>query len=189
MGYHSKNSGGGSRFSRKTLALVSALGIGASASIFVVNADAAPEPREKSAYSDAARLGRNIIYEKDILPKLQPIAEGSNVEVKLGQQVNYVYKVNAGFPDDANYDNVTAQRWLNLKITQDPAVPFNLLDGKPQIFGLPAKAKWQQVSANTWEVKLGIEYADQLSYAVNNPSNYSYKPEIPAWTPPLLNLK
>ncbi|CAB0848955.1 hypothetical protein FRC0360_00422 [Corynebacterium diphtheriae] len=184
MGYHSKNSGGGSRFSRKTLALVSALGIGASASIFVVNADAAPEPREKSAYSDAARLGRNIIYEKDILPKLQPIAEGSNVEVKLGQQVNYVYKVNAGFPDDANYDNVTAQRWLNLKITQDPAVPFNLLDGKPQIFGLPAKAKWQQVSANTWEVKLGIEYADQLSYAVNNPSNYSYKPEIPAWTPP-----
>lgn len=105
MGYHSKNSGGGSRFSRKTLALVSALGIGASASIFVVNADAAPQPRNDSAYEDANSLGRNVIGE-EYLGRLAPSVKGGEKEAKKGDLVAYEFEVEPGFPSDPG--NVTA---------------------------------------------------------------------------------
>ncbi|CAB0997822.1 hypothetical protein FRC0522_00351 [Corynebacterium diphtheriae] len=168
MGYHSKNSGGGSRFSRKTLALVSALGIGASASIFVVNADAAPKPRNESVYSDAEELGRNVIGSEKLEP-LKPRVTGGSAPVQQGDKVAYEYQVDTGFPADPA--NVTAQRWLKLILKQDPKVPFVLgRDGNPTVNGLPAGAKLSAKGENEWEVVLGAEYLDMVEQGakVNN---------------------
>lgn len=196
MGYHSKNSGGGSRFSRKTLALVSALGIGASASIFVVNADAAPKPRNESVYSDAEELGRNVIGE-EVLGRLEPLVRGGEKEAKKGDPVTYEFEVEPGFPNDPN--NVTAQRWMKIILTEDPKVPFDA-DGdqlKLKAEGISVPITFHKQTSGQWEAVLGAEYLrfdpeddnNTQGAQVNNENHAQWKnpegwPQDTEWEPP-----
>lgn len=105
-----------------------------------------------SAYSD--KIGRNEIG-TETLEKLNPEIVGGEKNVSVGDSVTYKYTVKTGFPQDPN--NVTAQRWVRMVITQDPKVPFTNPPAAGQ-FGIPADAVVTQTGPNEWTVVLGAEY-------------------------------
>nr|WP_231105454.1 hypothetical protein [Corynebacterium pseudotuberculosis] len=104
-----------------------------------------------SAYSD--NIGRNEIGPEP-LEKLKPEIVGGEQSVSVGDSVTYKYTVKTGFPQDPN--NVTAQRWVRLVITQDPKVPFTEEPAAGK-FGIPAGAVVTKTGVNEWTVVLGAE--------------------------------
>lgn len=148
-----------------------------------------------SAYSD--KIGRNEIGTEP-LGKLNPEIVGGSQSVSVGDSVTYKYTVKTGFPQDPN--NVTAQRWVRMVITQDPKVPFTNPPAAGQ-FGIPADAVVTQTGPNEWSVVLGAEYeawqhedtqaADEHNgnlFKVNNSAHALWTNQsalkAPAWAPP-----
>lgn len=105
-----------------------------------------------SAYSD--NIGRNEIG-TELLEKLKPEIVGGSQSVSVGDSVTYKYTVKTGFPQDPN--NVTAQRWVRMVITQDPKVPFTEAPAAGK-FGIPDGAVVTKTGDNEWTVVLGAEY-------------------------------
>nr|WP_256219643.1 hypothetical protein [Corynebacterium ulcerans] len=135
------------RLGRTVAAVVTATSV--SFSGFLVPAASA---EAASAYSD--KIGRNEIGTEP-LGKLNPEIAGGSQSVSVGDSVTYKYTVKTGFPQDPN--NVTAQRWVRMVITQDPKVPFTEAPAAGK-FGIPADAVVTQTGPNEWSVVLGAEY-------------------------------
>lgn len=173
-----------SRLSRKALSLVTALSVGAALATVSSQASAepsVPSPRTPSAYND--NYGRNVIGEEK-LEQLKPSVTGGEKTVKVGDHVAYEYKVKTGFPNDPN--NVTAQRWMRLTLTENPQVPFDKdVNGLPKVEGLPADSKIEKVEGDdhSWRVVLGAEYLDmdKSGARVNNPQHYQWKNDSSSW--------
>lgn len=178
------------RLGRTVAAVVTATSV--SFSGFLVPAASA---EAASAYSD--KIGRNEIGTEP-LGKLNPEIVGGSQSVSVGDSVTYKYTVKTGFPQDPN--NVTAQRWVRMVITQDPKVPFTNPPAAGQ-FGIPADAVVTQTGGNEWTVVLGAEYEawqwentpaaedhNNGLFKVNNDGHTLWSEQgslkASAWTPP-----
>lgn len=177
------------RLGRTVAAVVTATSV--SFSGFLVPAASA---EAASAYSD--KIGRNEIG-TETLEKLNPEIVGGSQSVSVGDSVTYKYTVKTGFPQDPN--NVTAQRWVRMVITQDPKVPFTE-DPAAGKFGIPSGAVVTKTSDNEWTVVLGAEYEawqwentqaaedhNNGLFKVNNAAHSLWATsdsKAPAWTPP-----